>query len=88
MTYFLYYSSFYDQMNRVSMCSPLAPVMANLYMQHSEWQAVSSAIKEPAHWYRYVVDILWCGHMEWTNYQFLMHLSKIPPSITFTMEVE
>jgi hypothetical protein len=35
-TYFLYNGSFYDQKDRVTMESPLAPVMANFYMEHFE----------------------------------------------------
>jgi hypothetical protein len=37
-TYFLYDGSFYDQKNGVAMGIPLAPIVANLYMEHSEHQ--------------------------------------------------
>jgi hypothetical protein len=56
-THFQYDGSCYDQKDRVAMGSPLAPVVANLYMEHFEHQALSSAMKKPTHWYRYVDDM-------------------------------
>jgi hypothetical protein len=38
-------------------------VIANFYMEHFEQKAISTVIKKPARWYRYVDDIQ-CGHME------------------------
>ena len=35
-THFLFKGSFYDQVDGVSMGSPLAPVLANLFMGHNE----------------------------------------------------
>ena len=35
-THFLFNGSFYDQIDGVAMGSPLAPVLANLYMGHHE----------------------------------------------------
>jgi hypothetical protein len=46
----------YDQKDGVTMGSSLAPVVANLYMEHTEHQAISSVIKKPTRWYRYVDD--------------------------------
>jgi hypothetical protein len=42
-TYFLFNGSFYEQKDGVAMGSPLAPVVANFYMEHFEQQAISSA---------------------------------------------
>ena len=35
-THFIFNGSFYDQINGVAMGSPLAPVLANLFMGHHE----------------------------------------------------
>jgi hypothetical protein len=55
-TYFLYDSTFYDQTDGVTMGSPLAPVIANYYMEHFEQQPISKASRKPTHWYRYMDD--------------------------------
>jgi hypothetical protein len=88
-TYFLYDGSFYDQKGGVAMGSPLAPVVANLYMEHFEHQALSSAIKTPTRWYRYVDDtfVVW-PHEKDELQEFLKHLNNIHPNIKFTMEME
>ena len=36
LTHFLFKGKFYDQINGVAMGSPLAPVLANLFMGHYE----------------------------------------------------
>jgi retron-type reverse transcriptase len=55
-TYFLYDSAFYDQTDGVAMGSPLAPVIANYYMEYFEQQAINKEPIKPTHWYRYVDD--------------------------------
>jgi hypothetical protein len=88
-TYFLYDGSFYDQKDGVAMGLPLAPVIANFYMEHFEQKAISAAIKKPARWYRYVDDIftMW-SHGKDDLQDFLLHLNSIHKSIKFTMEIE
>jgi hypothetical protein len=63
--------------------------MANFYMEHFEQQAISSAEKKPARWFRYVDDTF----LVWTHgkdelEEFLKRLNNIHPNIMFTMEVE
>jgi hypothetical protein len=86
--YFLYNGSFYDQKDGVTMRSPLAPVVANFYMEHFEQQAISSTTRKSTWWYRYVDDtfVVWPHGKE--LYDFLQHLNNIHPNIKFTMEVE
>jgi sugar phosphate isomerase/epimerase len=71
------------------MGSPLAPVVANFYMEHFEQQAISMAKKKPARWFRYVDDtfVVWT-HGKDELQEFLKHLNNIHPNIMFTMEVE
>jgi TFIIF-interacting CTD phosphatase-like protein len=58
-------------------------------MEHFEQQTISSAVKKPAWWFRFVDDtfvVLLHGKDE--LHEFLKHLNSIHPNITFTMEVE
>ena len=38
------------------MGSPVSPIVANLYMEHSEWEALWSASNPSRFWFRYVDD--------------------------------
>jgi hypothetical protein len=60
-TYFVYDGTFYEQIDGVAIGSPLAPVVANLYIETFEQQAIDMALKKPSHWFRYVHDtfVLW-----------------------------
>jgi hypothetical protein len=88
-TYFLYDGAFYDQTDGVAMGFPLAPVIANYYMEHLEQQAISTASRKPTYWYRYVEDtfVVW-PHGEQELHDFLDHLNNIHPNIKSMMEVE
>jgi hypothetical protein len=68
---------------------PLAPVIAYSYMEYFEQKAISTAIKKPARWYRYVDDIftVW-SHGKDDLQDFLQHPNNIHKSIKFTMEAE
>jgi hypothetical protein len=86
-TYFLYNVSFYYQKDGIAMGSPLAPVMPNFYLKHSEQQALSSATRKPTRWYRYLDDtFIVRPHGKNELYDFLQHLNNIHPNIKFSME--
>jgi hypothetical protein len=88
-TYFLCNGSFYEQKDGVAMGSPLAPVIANLYMEHFVKQAISSAAKKPTTWCRYVDDTFVVRpHGKDERQTFLKHLNSIHQNIAFAMEVE
>jgi hypothetical protein len=87
-TYFFYDGSFYDQKYGVAMGSPLAPVIADFYMEHFEQMAISTAIKKPTRWYRYVGDIFAVWPHGKDDLQDFLHLNNIHKSIQFTMETE
>ena len=57
-TYFLFKGKFYDQINGVAMGSPLAPVLANLFMRQyeKEWLRNYGGVS-PSYYTRYVYDI-------------------------------
>ena len=70
------------------MGSPLSPVMANIYMEHFEQEALETAPLKPSLWLRYVDDtfVLWQHQEDATS--LLDHLNSIEPDIQFTMEKE
>ena len=58
-THFLFNGKFYDQIDGVAMGSPLAPVLANLFMGHNEKLWLENFQGTPPSYYRrYVDDIL------------------------------
>ena len=69
------------------MGSPVSAVIANLYVEPFEEQAIDSAPYKPKIWKRYVNDtftILDRGNVD----SFLHHLNSQQPTIHFTMETE
>ena len=86
-TYFQYNGSIYEQKDGAAMGSPVSAVIANLYMESFEEQAITTSSYKPTIWKRYVGDtftILDRGSVD----DFLQHLNNQQPSIRFTMETE
>ena len=71
------------------MGSPLSPVVANIFMEHFEHNALDTAPQKPTCWYRYVDDtfVIW-PHGEPPLNGFLAHINNQHPNIRFTMEIE
>ena len=71
------------------MGSPLSPIVANLFMEKFEKEALDSYPLKPTKWKRYVDDtnVIW-PHGEIELGKFLTHLNSISPNIKFTMELE
>ena len=86
-TYFGMGSDIYRQ-ERLAMCSPLSPLLGNIYMEYFEEMALGCTSLKPSMWLRYVDDtfILW-PHQE--DVQILLdHVNSIRSSIQFTLEKE
>ena len=64
----------------------LSPIIANLFMEHLEEEAIQSAPFQPAVWTRSVDDtfIIW-QHGEEELARFHQHLNQQSPNIQFTM---
>ena len=83
--YFLYNGSIYEQKD--AMGSPVSAVIANLYMESFEEQAITTSSYEPRIWIRYVDDTFTILDRENVD-DFLQNLNNQQPSIRFTMETE
>ena len=55
-SYFQYNGSIYEQKDGAAMGSPVSAVIANLYMESFEEQAITTSSYEPRIWKRYVND--------------------------------
>ncbi|CAH2217173.1 jg12081 [Pararge aegeria aegeria] len=55
--FFLYKGQYYLQIDGVAMGSPVAPVVANLWMEHFQGQAISTEPIQIRIWKRYVDDV-------------------------------
>ena len=54
--YFSFQNEFYEQVEGVVMGSSVSPIVANLYMEHFEREALCSASNPLRYWYRFVDD--------------------------------
>ena len=90
-TYFLFRGNIYKQRFGAAMGSPVSPVVANLYMEFLEQQAIATApiLCKPRLWKRYVDDILEIVNEDQVD-NLTAHLNQTDPtdSIKFTYEKE
>ena len=90
-TYFLFRGNIYKQRFGAAMGSPVSPVVANLYMEFLEQQAIATAPVhcKPRLWKRYVDDILEIVNEDQVD-NLTEHLNQTDPtdSIKFTYEKE
>jgi len=88
-TYFSYNNQFYEQTSGAAMGSPISPVIANIFMEHFEKEALQKTPKKPEVWFRYVDDtfVIW-RHGRAELRKFLIFLNNQHPNIRFTMDTE
>ena len=48
-TYFSFQNEFYEEVEGVTMCSPVSPIVANLYMEYFDRKALRSASSPPGY---------------------------------------
>ena len=88
-THFLFKGKFYDQIDGVAMGSPLAPVLANLFMGHYEKECLSNYDGVlPSYYTRYVDDIYSVFNSHDEAKRSFSYLNSRQPNVKFTMETE
>ena len=82
-------SKFHEQTDGAAMGSPLSPIIANLFMEHLEEEAIQSPPSQPAVWTHYVDNtfVIW-QHGDEELARFHRHLNQQSPNIQFTMDKE
>ena len=84
-TFFQYKGRYYEQTEGAAMGSPISPIVANLFMEDLEVQAIMTSPSPPVLWKRYVDDTFTIIHKQDKD-AFLEHLNNIHPNIKFTSE--
>ena len=86
-TYFVFNSKFYNQIDGVVIGSPLAPVLANIFMDFHESKRLNEYnLNKHKFYLRYVEDILAAFDNEQVPLNVLKFLNNIHPNIKFTIE--
>ena len=86
-TYFVYGGEFYQQVHGAAMGSHVSHIVANLYMEHFESIALSTAPRPPSLWSRYVDDTFVLMHEDDMD-SLTSHINNIDDQIQFTTEPE
>ena len=86
-TYFQYDNVIYTQIEGAAMGSPVSPIVANLYMEWFEKNAISTFRYNLTIWRRYVDDtiVALCDSL---IEDFTEHINSVEPAIQFTREEE
>ena len=84
-TSFVFQGQYYQQMEGAAMGSPLSPIVANIFMEKFEKDALDTAPHSPSLWKRYVDDTFVIQEEQYKE-EFFQHLNSIDPNIKFTAE--
>ncbi|XP_065671709.1 uncharacterized protein LOC136089584 [Hydra vulgaris] len=88
-SHFLFGGKYYDQTDGVAMGSPLAPILANIFVGYYEQTWVNNcSFTAPFFYKRYVDDIIAIFNSEYEAQEFFKHLNKQHKNLKFTMEKE
>ena len=83
-TFFSFQDKFYEQVEGAAIGPLVSPIVANLYMEYFEREALHSA-STPWFWFRFLDDIF-CHQQQSHKQLFLEHINNIGPTIKFTVE--
>ena len=84
-TCFIFQGRYYEQVKGPAIGSPISPIVANLYMEAFEVQAINSAPHPPSLWRRFVDDTFVVIQAAQKD-RFIEHVNSIHEGIQFTME--
>ena len=84
-TCFSFQGRYYEQTEGDAMGSPISPLVANLFMEEIEVQAIRASTTPPTLWKRFVDDTFTIIKKN-NRDSFLQHLNSIHPKIKFTCE--
>ncbi|CAF4387530.1 unnamed protein product [Rotaria sp. Silwood2] len=88
-SHFLFDGKIYDQIDGVSMGSPLAPLLAEIFLQEFEKKNLSSFENLGIlYWKRYVDDTFVLLNPKFSTDKVCAELSKLHPSVKFTSQEE
>ena len=88
-THFVFNGEVYEQVDGVAMGSPLAPILANLFLGHHEGKWLDDyPSNRPRYYKRYVDDVIAVFDYEHEAVAFLEYLNTKHKNIKFTMETE
>ena len=84
---FLYKNKLYQQIDGVSMGSPLFPTIANFFLAETETRLLQQQLNSsPKAYFRYVDDIFAIFNNETDSMEFLNRLNSQHKNLQFTME--
>ena len=84
-TYFVFQEQCYEQVEGAAMGSPLSPIIANIFMEKFEIEALESSPHPPSLWKRFVDDTFVILESQYKE-EFFNHINSIDENIQFTAE--
>ncbi|XP_072022307.1 uncharacterized protein [Amphiura filiformis] len=86
-TYFTFQDQVYQQIEGAAMGSPCSPLVANIFMEAFEEEAINTSPVKPSYWGRYVDGTMVVLKTDDID-TFTLHLNSVNPAIKFTIERE
>ena len=84
-TSFVFQDQYYQQMEGAAMGSPLSPIVANIFMEQFEKEALETAPHPPCLWKRFVDDTFVILESKYKDV-FFHHINSLDTNIKFTAE--